>query len=462
MRLIWDALPALAQDVALLALLLLPALVTGLLVLRGYAPWPLLRGFLGRFRWSTGLFVLLIGISTGMGIGLLAQERGLRRGTAQAADKFDVIVAAPGSELTALFASVFLQPSDMGLVSGTAYAEIAGHPQVSIAAPLAFGDSYGSAPVVGTTADFLRHLSEDRIEGRLWEDHAEAVIGALVPLEIGAGFTPAHGTGDAADPEAHGGSHEAVGAEDHDGDTHHNEAHDHDHGAAITVVGRMAPTGTPWDRAILIPVEYVWEIHGLANGHAPDNEARIGPPFDPEYFPGTPAVVVRAQELWANYALRSEFTRDGETMAFFPGAVLSRLYRVIGDVRQAMSVMALVTQGLVAASVLTGLFILTRLFRRQIALLRALGAPRRFVFATVWAFCAVLLLAGALLGLAVGWGAAGLLSRVLSARTDIAISALPGWTELHLLAGFVSLTLLLSLLPAAVVLRQPVLDGLRS
>ena len=125
-------------------------------------------------------------------------------------------------------------------------------------------------------------------------------------------------------------------------------------------------------------------------------------------------------------------------MAFFPGAVLSRLYRVMGDVRQAMSVMALVTQGLVAASVLTGLFILTRLFRRQIALLRALGAPRRVVFATVWAFSAVLLLAGALLGLAVGRGAAGLLSRVLRTRTDIAISALPGWTELHLLAGFVS------------------------
>ncbi|MCA0940145.1 FtsX-like permease family protein [Salipiger pacificus] len=456
MRLIWDALPALAQDIALLVLLLLPALLAGLLVLRGYAPWPLLRGFLGRFRWSAVLFVLLIAISTGMGIGLLAQERGLRRGTAQAADKFDLIVAAPGSELTALFASVFLQPSDMGLVSGAAYAEIAGHPQVSIAAPLAFGDSYGTAPVVGTTPQFLRHLSEDRIEGRLWEDHAEAVVGALVPLAIGAGFTPAHGTGDAADPEAHGGSHDEADAKDAHG------AEDHDHGDGLTVVGRMAPTGTPWDRAILIPVEYVWEIHGLANGHAPEHEARIGPPFDPAYFPGTPAVVVRAKELWANYALRSDFTRDGATMAFFPGAVLSGLYRVMGDVRQAMSVMALVTQGLVAASVLTGLFILTRLFRRQIALLRALGAPRRFVFATVWAFSAVLLLAGALLGLAVGWGAAELLSRVVSARTDIALSALPGWTELHLLAGFVSLALLLSLLPAAVVLRQPVVDGLRS
>ncbi len=462
MRLIWDTLPALAQDIALLIVLLLPALLTGLLVLRGYAPWPLLRGFFGRFRWSAALFVLLIAISTGMGIGLLAQERGLRRGTAQAADKFDLIVAAPGSELTALFASVFLQPSDMGLVSGAAYAEIARHEQVSIAAPLAFGDSYGAAPVVGTTAEFLRHLSEGQIDGRLWQDHAEAVVGALVPLETGASFTPAHGVGDAADPEAHGGGHADEEGEDHGEGDHGEESHDHDHGGTITVVGRMAPTGTPWDRAILIPVEFVWEVHGLANGHAPDREAQIGPPFDPEYFPGTPAVVVRAQELWANYALRSEFTRDGETMAFFPGAVLSGLYRVMGDVRQAMSLMALVTQGLVAASVLTGLFILTRLFRRQIALLRALGAPRRFVFATVWAFSAVLLLVGSLLGLGVGWGAAEVLSRFVSARTDIAISALPGWTELHLLAGFVSLAMLLSLLPAAVVLRQPSVEGLRS
>ncbi|ANT61666.1 hypothetical protein AYJ57_14340 [Salipiger sp. CCB-MM3] len=442
MRMLWDSLPVLAQDIGLLIVLLLPALLTGLLVLHGYAPWPLLRGFLSRFRTSAVLFVLLIAISVGMGVGLLAQERGLRHGTAQAADKFDLIVAAPGSELTALFASVFLQPSDMALISGATYAEIETQEHVAIAAPLAFGDSYGNAPVVGTTAEFLRHLSDDRIEGSLWQDHAEAVIGALVPLQIGAQFTPAHEVGDAADAEAH--------------------RDEHGHGGGITVTGRMAPTGTPWDRAILIPVEYVWEIHGLANGHAPDRDTQMGPPFDPEYFPGTPAVVIRSDELWANYALRSEFTRDGETMAFFPGAVLSGLYRVMGDVRQAMSLLALVTQVLVAASVLLGLFILTRLFRRQIALLRALGAPRRFVFATVWAFSAALLLSGAVLGLGVGWGAAELLSRVVTARTDIAISAPLGWGELHFLAGFVSVTMLLSLLPAAMVLRQPVVDGLRS
>ena len=437
MSALWAELPVLAQDILRTLLLLLPALVVGLLTLRGYAPWPLVRAILWRFRWPAAMFVLLIAISVGMGIGLLAQERGLRRGTAQAADKFDLVVAAPGSELTAMFAAVYLQPSDMPLLSGEVYDEIADHEDVSIAAPLAFGDSYGTAPLVGTTAAFLRYLSDDRITGRMWQTSAEAVIGALVPLETGDHFTPAHGEGDAAEHDAHG-------------------------DAELTVVGRMAPTGTPWDRAILVPVETVWEVHGLANGHAPERAGQIGPPFDPAYFPGTPVIVTHSEELWANYALRSEFTRDAETMAFFPGAVLAQLYRVMGDVRQAMSVMALVSQVLVAASVLVGLLILVRLFRRQLALLRALGAPGRFVFAVVWSYAATLLAAGALLGLATGWFAAALLSRVLTARTDILVTAPLAWPELHFLAGFLSVAMLLSLLPGISLRRMSIVEALRS
>lgn len=434
---VWDTLPVLAQDIALTALLLVPALLVGALVLRGYAPWTLVWAILRRFRGASALFVLLIAISVGMGIGLLAQERGLRRGTAQAADKFDLVISAPGSELSVMMAAVFLQPSDMPLLDGATYAEISTHDKVSIAAPLAFGDSFGPSPVIGTTADFARYLADGQIEGRMWQDTHEALVGALVDLHIGDGFEPAHGHGDAAEHDAH-------------------------EGADLTVVGRLAPTGTPWDRAILLPIEAVWGVHGLANGHAPERADQLGPPFDPAYFPGTPAVVVRSEALWANYALRSEFTRDRDTMAFFPGAVLSQLYRVLGDIRQIMSLMALVTQILVAAAVLLGLFIVSRLFHRHIALLRALGAPARFVLAVVWSFGAVLLSAGAVLGLCIGIGAATLLARVVTAHTDILVTAPLGWTEIHFLAGFVSVTLVLSLLPAAIVLRQPIVPALRA
>jgi putative ABC transport system permease protein len=432
----WRNLPAGGQDILIAVALLLPSLVVAGLVLSRLTPWPLVRALLWRFRWANGVFVALIAISVGMGIGLIAQERGLRQGTAQAADKFDMIVSAPGSELTMMLAAVFLQPSDVPLLDGETYNEVTTHPRVQIAAPLGFGDSYQGAPVIGTIADFVTYLSDDRVEGRMWQDPFEAIAGAAAPVAIGDTFIPAHGFGDSAEEGAHGDEY--------------------------TVVGRIPRTGSPWDRAIMVPIESVWAVHGLADGHAPEDEVRLGPPYDAAYFPGTPAIVVRAESLPATYALRSEFSRDNETMAFFPGTVLSDLYRVMGDVRQAMSILTLVTQMLVAASVLLGLFILSRLFRRQLALLRALGAPARFVLAVVWSYAASLLVAGAVLGLALGYGTAAVLSRIVTQRTDILVQASIGWTEIHLVAAFLSATLMLSLIPAWSVLRSPVMSALRS
>jgi putative ABC transport system permease protein len=181
----------------------------------------------------------------------------------------------------------------------------------------------------------------------------------------------------------------------------------------------------------------------------------------PDYFPGTPAVLVRAEQLWANYALRSEFTTD-KTMAFFPGAVLAGLHSMLGDVRQVMSVMAVLTQVLVTAGVLAGLVVLTRLYARRLALLRALGAPDRFVFSVVWSYAAVLIGAGALLGVAVGFAAVGAISRVVTARTDILVTATLGWPEFHLVAGFVSLTVMLALTPAFMALSRNIITDLRA
>ncbi|QOL80943.1 ABC transporter permease family protein [Pseudooceanicola spongiae] len=443
----WADLTPNTQDALIFVALLLPIGVLGAVLLRGYAPWSLVGAMLGRFRWTAAIFVVVVAVSVAMGVGLIAQERGLRIGTARAADGFDIVVTAPGSEVTMMLASVYLQPTDAPLLDGTTYAAVAGAAHVALAAPLAFGDSVGASPVVGTTADLVTHLAKGPPEGHMFEAEHEAVVGALVPLAIGETFEPAHGVGDGAD----------------------HDAHDVD----FVVVGRMPLTGTPWDNAVVVPIEAVWGVHGLADGHDADHDhaheaehehgpEKLGPPFDPAHFPGTPAIVIKADSLAASYALRSQFTRDRETMAFFPGAVLSQLYGIMGDLRAAMSLMALVSQALVAASVLVGLFILTRLFARHLALLRALGAPGRYLMAVVWAFSGVLLGAGAVLGLGGGVLATWGLSRILSARTGIAVPATFGWAELNLVAGFVLVAMVLALLPAVAALRLPVLARLRA
>ena len=124
--------------------------------------------------------------------------------------------------------------------------------------------------------------------------------------------------------------------------------------------------------------------------------------------------------------------------------------------------MAVITQILVAAGVLTGLVILTRLFARRLALLRAVGAPRRFLFSIVWSFAAILIGAGALLGLGLGFATTAFLSQLLSKQTDILIEASLQWPEFHLLAGFVSITILLALIPSALALLRPVVKDLRA
>lgn len=436
---LWMSLPNAAQDLALLILLLAPSGLIALWVLHGLAPRALTQAMLRRYAPVNLVFVGLVAISVALGVGLISQERALRQGSARAADKFDLIVAAPGSEVTAMLAAVYLQPSDLPLLTGAQYAELARADGVALAAPLAFGDSWQGHPVVGTTAGFVTHLSDGALTGRMFAAHHEAVAGALAPVAIGDRLMPAHG---------------AVEIDEAEQDDHTS------HDMHYEIVGKLPATGSPWDRAILVPVEAVWEVHGLANGHDAATAEQIGPPFSPDHFPGTPAVVIKADQIFQTYALRTEFSR-ADMMAFFPGAVLSQLHGLAREVREAMSLLTLVCQILVAIAILSGLILITRLFARNLAVLRALGASPRFLLAVVWSYAATLLSLGTVLGLGLGIGASAWMSQILTARSSVQISATPGWTELHLTAGFLTLALICALLPGLLAVRRSPLADLR-
>jgi putative ABC transport system permease protein len=430
---LWDQAPLTLQDALILCVLLAPGLIAGALALRGLRPWPMARALLRRNRGINLLLAGLMALSVGLGTALTSQERALREGSARAADPFDVIVAAPGDRISMLLAAVYLQPTDAPLLGGAALARLQGDARIGLLAPIAFGDSMDGAPVVGSTAGFVTHLGA-MAAGRVFAAEDEAVAGALSPLQVGDHFTPTHGDG--ADEDA--------------------GAHD---GHSFQITGKMAPTGSPWDRALIVPIEAVWEVHGLATGHAPDAPG-IGPPFDPAYFPGTPAFLVSAKTMWGNYALVNDYGTE-TTMAFFPGAELARLHGLLGDVRRLMSLMAGLAQALVAAGALAGLAALARLFAPRFALMRALGAPRRFTLAVMWSYAAALIGAGATGGLALGWGASFIAARIVTAETEIAVTPGLGWPELHLVAAFFSSAAILALAPAVIAFRRPAVEDLR-
>ena len=431
----WDGLGAGTQDALILVAILAPGLVLGAIICRGLQLRTLLGSLLRRYPWTNLGYVALVALSVGLGVGLIAQERGLRQASARVAAKFDLILAAPGDEIAMLMATVYLQPTGAPLLDGATWDQVSRSAGAALVAPIAYGDSWQGHPLVGSTAEFVAHLSGDLAEGRMFAENWQAVIGARVPLEIGAHLSPAHGEGEVAEHDAH-------------------------EGIEFEITGRMAPTGSPWDDAIIVPVESVWLTHGLGNGHEDAESDRIGAPFDPRHFPGTPAILIATHDLAAAYGLQAQFSSD-RTMAFFPGAVLARLHGLMGNLREVMSVLSLGTQILVAASVMAGLIVLSRLFARRLALLQALGAPARMIFALVWAHAALLLGAGAVLGLGVGLVAVRGLSAVLSARSGLLIEPHLGWPELHLVAAYFTLALLVALVPAALALTRPVTQELR-
>lgn len=266
----------------------------------GMNPGPVIRAALARYRYSAQAFVLLVAAGVSLAVAIVSQERALRSGSARAADRFDLIVAPPGSRTDALLAAVFLHPGSSQLLSPELSARLLNDTRAAFVSPLAFGDSHRGAPVVGVTAALVGQLSggstQGLAEGRLFASRDEVVVGAASPLQLGERFHPAHGV-------HHGGK--AQGGD---------EAQDAQE-ALLTVVGRMRPTGSPWDRAVLAPVEQIWAMHRLPGGHAPDS-AQLGPPFDAAHTPGIPAAVLHTPKLAQAYQLRSAYN-GREAMAFF-------------------------------------------------------------------------------------------------------------------------------------------------
>ncbi len=401
-------------------------------------PWPVIVANLRRRPGSAIAIILLIGLAVALGVAISAQERALRKGSAAAADAFDLVIGAPGSETQLVLTTVFLQPAALPLIPGDLLKTLAADPRVAAAAPVAFGDFHRGMPVIGTTVEMANRFGSLKlVEGRLFAAMDEVVAGADANVGPGYSFHPSHG---------------AVGGEEHthDGDTY-------------TVVGRLARTGTPWDRALLVPVESVWETHALPDGHESDAEEsdHIGAPWAAAALAGVPSIVVKPRSVADAYSLRNQYRRGG-TMAVFPGEVLVSLYTLMGDARSVLSLIAIGTQALVVAAILLAVLLSIAQRSRQIAVLRALGASRAYVFLMIWLETTLLIAAGAALGLAGGWGGAEVIAAIFHARSGIALPVTIGSDEAVLALALLGIGGVLALLPGWVAYRQPVAAALRS
>jgi putative ABC transport system permease protein len=406
-----------------------------------FNPWPVVWADWRSNRLLVWVTVVLVALAVATGVAVISQERALRQGSARAADDFDLLVGAPGSATQLVLTSIYLRPQAIPLLNGQVLDQVSRAAGVVYAAPIAFGDNWQGYPIVGTIAAFAsRGGALQPAQGRLFAAAGEAVVGARVPLQIGAQVQPQHG----------------LHHDDHD-DEHNGHADDAHHHTSYTVVGRMPARHTVWDQAILVPVEDVWKVHGLPSGHF-DGSKAIGPPWSVQHLGGVPAIAVKPDSVGSAYRLRGQF-RNAQSLALFPAEVLNDLYMTLGNVRDLMSVLALSTQVLVVLAVLMALLVGFLARRKQFAVLRAIGASRGYVFVVVWLEVTLLIAAGALAGLVLGVAGSWALAQAIGAQLGFDLPVQLGGSEALLVGALMGCGALIGLVPAWLSQRRSLAEG---
>jgi len=409
------------------------------------------RSILNR-RLSVALTVVAVGLSVAMLIGVERLRRDARAAFAQTISGTDLVVGARGGGAQLLLYSVFHIGNASNEISWDSVQRIASMPQVDWVVPLALGDSHRGFRVVGSTAAYFEHYRYgDRrslafAEGRAFGDVFEAVLGAEVAARhgyrVGDRIVLSHGAG--AD-----GTRFAEHAD-----------------KPFTVVGILARSGTPVDRSVLVSLEGIAAIHVDWAGGAPIPGLSIAPEhvrkFDLRPKTVTAALVGLKSRIAVFRVQRAINTDTAEPLsAVLPGATLQELWNLVGMAEQAL----LAVSALVVAVGLAGLVAVMVAGlgerRRELAILRALGAGPRQVFALLALESLAASAAGIALGLALVYGAAALAGPWLQAGYGLAPSL--GWpsvAELQLLAAVFAASLLASVLPGLRAYRYSLADGM--
>lgn len=401
-------------------------------------------------RLTSALVVFAIALSVILLLGVERLRTQTRASFAHTLSDTDLIVGARGSPINLLLYSVFRIGDPTNNVDWSSYRTLAADPQVAWTVPLSLGDSHRGFRVLGTDRSYFEHYHYGRhqslrlAEGHEFEDLFDAVLGAEVAEQLGyrlgQSIVLAHGAG-----EVSFALHEDK---------------------PFRVVGILARTGTPVDRTVHVSLAAIEAIHADWRGGAPMPGFHLSAEQvrQLDLTPKTiTAFLVGLKSKTAIFKVQrqiNEFTAE-PLLAILPGLTLQQLWSLLGLAENALlavsGLVVLVGFTVMLAALLTGL----NERRREMAILRAIGARPGQIFALVLGESLVLALAGAGLGLTLLQAALWLAGPLLEARLGLTIAGWPPSAhELSLLAAVLACGLGAGLFPAWRAYRYSVADGM--
>jgi putative ABC transport system permease protein len=376
----------------------------------------------------------------------------------------DLVLGAKGSPLQIVLASVYHLDVPPGNIRFADADEILADRRVKSGIPLALGDSYRGARIVGTVPELVAHYGAELAGGTLWGAPMQAVVGATIAnqqaLTLGAKFVGTHGLAEGG--EAHG-EHPYV------------------------VVGVLKPTGTVVDRLILTDLESVWKVHdhphplknstpapqageptaGAAKPHAkganaPTHAHDHAHDHDHDHTGDgqsreITAMLIRYATPLAAASLPREINTRPGLVAASPAYETGRLMALVGGAAQMLALLATL---LAVVAIFTIFLAINASFatrRYDLALLRMLGATPTRLFGLTLIEGVLLAGAGGILGLAVGHGLLAVIAVTIDQARQLAVTAW-AWHPLEwaILAAIPLLGLLAAIIPAARAARTDV------
>lgn len=310
-------------------------------------------------RFVLSLTAFAVALSTLVLLSIERVRADVQDSFAQAVSGTDLIVGARTSPIELLMYSVFRMGGVSRNIRESSLQPLREHRAVAWVVPLSLGDSHRGFPVVATTAAYFQHFRWGDAQplvvaqGRRFGNAEEVVLGADVAARLryrlGDKLVLSHG----------------------DGALEENDHADH----PLVVVGILKATGTPVDRSVHVSLEAMDEMH--------EHAGMMGMAFglQPGVMPGAAqrqitAALVGLHNRAAVFSVQREVNqfRGEPMMAILPGVVLDELWRVVNQGERALWLVS----ALVAVVSLLGLMatILASLDarRRELAILRALGA----------------------------------------------------------------------------------------
>jgi len=396
---------------------------------------------------SLAIFSIAISILLLLGVDTLRKQA--KGNFLNTISQTDLIVGARSSPTNLLLYSVFHIGNATNNLSYESYQDIVANKKVKWSVPISLGDSHRGFRVMGTNEDYFRYYryaQEQGLEfqaGKAFTDVYDAVVGYDVAQSLSYKLSDeivlSHGIvstkfGEHADKP-------------------------------FRIVGILQKTGTPVDRTVLVSLQGIEAIHidwqsGTRSGVRVSAEQARKMDLRPKNITAFMLGLNSKIDIFRLKRNIDDYAKE-PLLAIMPGSTLAFLWQTLGQFEKVL----LAVSALVLLTGLIGLLIalLTTLNerRREMAVLRAVGAHAYHVILLFIIEALLVVFTGCVVGIVLLYGLQIILQAIVAQNYGIHLSAQwPDMMQIAILGLAFLLAILLSLIPGLIAYKRSLQDGL--